>query len=59
MREDANDWASFWETKSEQWLEGYCFAEGTVWYDRYDTEIAIHWHQNEMIITWFELGEEE
>ena len=59
MREHANDWASFWETKTDEWLAGYCWAEGTEWYDRYDSEIVCHWHQGEMIITVPELGEEE
>ena len=59
MQEDANDWFHFWESKTEEWLEGYCFAEGTTWWCRYDTEISMHHHRNEIVWTWFELGEEE
>ena len=34
MRETQHDeWACFWDSKDEQWLEGYCFARQTIFWD--------------------------
>lgn len=60
MQEDAYDWSHFWEWKSDDWLDGYCFGEGTTFFER-DYVFGVHWHNGEMILTFDEdlEGEEE
>lgn len=59
MREDADDWAHFWDGKSEEWLEGYCFAKDTIWWE---TDWGFSQHHSYgigLIYVIDELGEEE
>jgi hypothetical protein len=59
MREDADDWAHFWDGKTEQWLEGYCFAKGTIWFDQDSGKIVQHVHGRDIVYTWPEPGDGE
>ena len=34
MQESADDWARFWDSRTDEFLEGVCWAEDTVFYER-------------------------
>ena len=57
--DDICTWRHFWDWKSDDWLDGYCFAEGTVWYCADDTRFAVHHYNGEIVCTFDLLQEEE
>ena len=60
MQEEHDERARFWDERTEEFLEGYCFAKGTEWYDHYDGKITQHLTPElDVVYTWDEPGEEE
>ncbi|MCL0030035.1 hypothetical protein M1N19_03640 [Dehalococcoidia bacterium] len=57
MDEQEDHWALFWESKTDDFLEGYCFGEDTTMYNwQEDAFIQHHCSKTGLVYTW---GEEE
>ncbi|AXH79303.1 MAG: hypothetical protein [Circular genetic element sp.] len=56
MDEDHDDWAPFWDSKTDEFLEGYCFGEDTTWYCwQGDGFVQHHCLKTGLVYTWEEL----
>ncbi len=60
MGNDEPWWSPDWDSKSEEWLAGWCAAKDTVWYDHMNDRVEQHIDDKmNVVYTWDEPGEEE